>query len=338
MNTLMEISFLLRGELKGDPNTPVLGVNSLERAGASEIAFLAKRDAEPSAIQAAALVVARDNPIEYPNLVYVDDPYLAFAQLLEHFFPARPCCTGVNDSARVDVDARLGQNVRLGAFVEVGAAASIGDDTEIHSGCVVYPGAVIGRSCLVYANVVIREGVVIGDHCIIHAGAVIGSDGFGFSRDSGGIPRKIPQKGKVIIGDHCEIGANTCIDRSTIEETRLENHVKLDNLVQVGHNCRIGSGSTISALTGISGSVDVGRNVIMGGQVGIADHLRIADGVMIAGKTGVSGHIKKRGIIAGNPHMDLRGWRRMHALLRNLDDYYARIRELEKQIKELEAK
>ncbi|MBN1195828.1 MAG: UDP-3-O-(3-hydroxymyristoyl)glucosamine N-acyltransferase [Candidatus Aminicenantes bacterium] len=338
MNTLKEISSLLKGELRGNPDIRIRGVNSLARAGETEITFLVKHDAEPSAIQAAALVVARDNPIEYPNLIYVDDPYLAFAKLLEYFHPARPFCTGVSDSARVHADARLGQNVRLGAFVEVGAAASIGDDTEIHSGCVVYPGAVIGRSCLIYANVVIREGVIIGDYCILHAGAVIGSDGFGFSRDPAGIPRKIPQKGKVIIGNHCEIGANTCIDRSTIEETRLEDHVKLDNLVQVGHNCRIGSGTTISALTGISGSVDVGRNVVMGGQVGIADHLRIADGVMIAGKTGVSGHIKKRGIIAGNPHMDLRGWRRMHALLRNLDDYFTRIRELEKRISELEAK
>ncbi|MDY0296372.1 MAG: UDP-3-O-(3-hydroxymyristoyl)glucosamine N-acyltransferase [Acidobacteriota bacterium] len=338
MKTLQQISVMLNGRLSGNPEACIQGVNSLELAGVEEIAFLAKRDVDPAAFRAAALIVARDNPIDYPNLIYVDDPYLAFAQLLEDFYPATPFCAGVDDRARVSADARLGKNVRLGAFVYVGAGAVIGDDTEIHSGSVVYPGATIGRSCLIYAHVVIREGVVVGDHCIIHAGAVIGSDGFGFSRDSAGIPRKIPQKGRVTIADHCEIGANTCIDRSTLGETRLEEHVKLDNLVQVGHNCRIGSGTTISALTGISGSVDVGRNVVMGGQVGIADHLRIADGVMIAGKTGVSGHIKKRCVISGSPHMEARDWRRMHALLRNLDDYYARIRELEKRIAELEEK
>jgi len=329
---------MLGGEVKGDVETPIYGVNSLERAGAGEIAFLAKRNVDPRIIHAAALVVARDHDIAYPNLVYVDEPYMAFARLLEHFHPARAWCNGVDDSARVAADAQLGRNVRLGAFVVVGSGARIGDNTEIHSGTVVYPGSVIGRSCLIYANVVIREDVTMGDHCIVHAGAVIGADGFGFKRDADGVPRKIPQKGKVIIGNHCEIGANSCIDRSTIEETRLEGHVKLDNLVQIGHNCRIGEGTTISALTGISGSVDVGRNVVMGGQVGIADHLRIADGVMIAGKTGVSGHIKKRSIIAGSPHMEIRNWRRTHSLLRNLDDYFERIRALEKKLKELEEK
>jgi len=336
MITLKEICRLLDGDLQGNGEIGIQGVNSLERAGAGEIAFLVKSNIDLDGIRAAALIVARNSGIAYPNLVYVDQPYLAFAKLLEHFHPAPQFSPGISERARVDPEARLGKNVRLGAFAYIGAGAVIGDDTEIHSGAVVYPGAEVGHSCLIYANVVIREGVTLGNNCIIHAGVVIGADGFGFTRDAEGIPRKIPQKGKVVIGDYCEIGANSCIDRSTIEETRLEDHVKLDNLVQVGHNCRIGAGTTISALTGISGSVDVGRNVVMGGQVGIADHVSIADGTMIAGKTGVSGHIKKRGIVAGNPHMEIRTWRRAYSLLRNLDDYVDRIRDLERKLKELE--
>ena len=336
MTTLQEICRILGGELKGDGSTAIHGVNSLERAGAGEIAFLARSNVDLAGIHAEALIVSRKSEIAFPNLVFVDQPYLAFARLLEYFHPALAFSEGIDERAVVDPDARLGKNVRLGAFSYIGAGAVIGDETEIHSGVVVYPGAEIGHSCLIYANVVIREGVTLGSNCTIHAGAVIGADGFGFSRDTEGIPRKIPQKGKVVIGDCCEIGANSCIDRSTIEETRLEGHVKLDNLVQVGHNCRIGAGTTISALTGISGSVDVGRNVVMGGQVGIADHVKIADGTMIAGKTGVSGHIKKRGIVAGNPHLDIRTWRRSYSLLRNLDEYVERIRDLERKVKELE--
>jgi UDP-3-O-[3-hydroxymyristoyl] glucosamine N-acyltransferase len=196
----------------------------------------------------------------------------------------------------------------------------------------------IGKNCLVYSNVIIREGVEIGDDVIIHSGAVIGADGFGFTRDSNGIPIKIPQKGSLIVGNGCEIGANTCIDRSTIEETVLNSHVKLDNLVQIGHNVTIGSGTAISSQTGISGSTVIGQGVTMGGQVGIADHVKIADGVMIAAKTGVTGNIDKRGIVAGIPHTGIREWRKSWVIFRNLEKYIDRIKVLEEKIREMEEK
>ena len=336
MNTLESIARFLDGEARGNPATPIRGVNSLEQASHDEITFLVKKGFDPATLKAGALIVARGSMVEYPNLIYVDHPYMAFARLLDYFHPAIPFCEGIHPDARVAETATLGKNVTLGPFTTIGEDAGIGDNTQIHSGVIVYPGAKVGNACLIYSNVVIREGVSIGDHCIIHSGVVIGADGFGFSRDSEGIPRKIPQKGRVTIGSHCEIGANSCIDRSTIEETRLGNHVKLDNMVQVGHNTHIGDGSTISALTGISGSVRVGRNVIMGGQVGIADHVHIADGVVIAGKTGVTGHIKSRQIISGYPHSEIRKWRRSQVLLRNLDEYVERIATLEEKIKKLE--
>ena len=142
--------------------------------------------------------------------------------------------------------------------------------------------------------------------------------------------------GRVVIGDGCEIGANTCIDRSTIEETVLEANVKLDNLVQIGHNVRIGRDTAISAQTGISGSTRIGAQVIMGGQAGIVDHIEIADGVMVAAHTGVSNSIKTRMVVAGLPHMEISEWRRNIVLARNLGAMRDRIRMLEKKIKEME--
>ena len=220
----------------------------------------------------------------------------------------------------------------------MGENSEIGENTEIHSGVIIYNDVKIGNDCIIYSNVVIREDVDIGDNVIIQPGVVIGGDGFGFTRLQDGTPVKVPQKGKVIIGSHCEIGANTCIDRSTIEETVLGDYVKLDNMVQVGHNVKIGKFTAISAHAGISGSVQVGENVIMGGQVGIADHVKIVDGVMIAAKSGISGNIKRKGIVAGIPHQDIRKWRKNHAIFRNLDNYVERIKALEKKIKEMEEK
>ena len=278
-------------------------------------------------------MVGRKSKLEYPNLIYVDEPYLAFARLLEHFFPHRRFSEGIDAKASVSKSAIIGENVSIGAFSYVGDGAAIGDRCEIHSGVKIYPDVKIGKNCLIFSNVVIREEVEIGDNVVIQPGAVIGADGFGFTRLSDGTPVKIPQRGKVVIGNNCEIGANTCIDRSTIEETVMADYVKLDNLVQIGHNVKVGKGSALSALCGVSGSVDIGENVIMGGQVGIADHVNITDGVMIAAKSGISGNIKTKGIYAGIPHTDMKSWLKNYAIFRNLHKYIERLKNLEKNVK-----
>lgn len=334
MPNLNELSQLVGGRLKGDPGFEITSVNSLQKAGPTEIAFSIKDNIDVGPLHAGALVVGKKSPVTYPNLVYVDEPYLAFASLLEFFFPHHRFNREISSNAVVCAGAVLGLGVSIGAYSYVGENTIIAENTEIHSGVKIYHNAKIGKNCIIYSNVVIREEVEIGDNVIIQPGAVIGADGFGFTRLKDGTPVKVPQKGKVIIGNNCEIGANTCIDRSTIEETVLNDYVKTDNLVQVGHNVRIGKFTAISALTGISGSVDVGENVIMGGQVGIADHVTIADGVMIAAKSGISGSVKKRGIVAGIPHQDIRKWRKNHAIFRNLEEYVERIKILENKIKE----
>lgn len=339
MPNLRAICQKIEGHLKGDPNLDIRGVNSLHLAGKGEITFCANPKTDISSIQADALIVQSESPVDFPNLIYVANPYLAFAQLLEFFKPRKPFCDGIDASAIVSPEAKLGKHVRVGAMSYVGDGCQVDDHTEIHSGVVIYPNVKIGAHCLIYSKVVIREGVEIGDHAIIHPGVVIGGDGFGFAMDSDGIPRKIPQKGKVVIGNHVEIGSNCCIDRSTLEETLIEDHVKMDNLVQVGHNVKIGQGTRISGQTGIAGSVNIGKNVVTGGQVGIADHLTIEDEVMIAAKTGITGNVLDKGItIAGYPHQDIRIWRKSQVILRNMQTYIDRIKKLEKRIQEMENK
>jgi UDP-3-O-[3-hydroxymyristoyl] glucosamine N-acyltransferase len=338
MINLKEINQKVNGRLKGNPDLLISSVNSLEKAGPTEITFSIKETVRVETLKAGALIVRKNSQLRYPNLIYVEEPYRAFARLLDFFFPARRFNEAIDPRAVVADHAKIGKNVSIGPFSFVGEGCEIGDHCEIHAGVTLYPRVKIGSHCLIYANVVIREDVEIGDHVIIQPGAVIGADGFGFTRLSDGTPIKIPQKGKVRIGSHCEIGANTCIDRSTIDETVLDDYVKLDNLIQVAHNVKIGKGTAISALTGISGSVEIGENVVMGGQVGIADHARIPSGVLVAAHTGVHGQVKQKGPIAGTPHQELMTWKRNQAILKNIEKYVDRIKQLEKKINEMEEK
>ncbi len=340
MANLKEIAELIGGRLQGNPASEIIGIQALNKANRDEIAFVAKEkeSLDLSPIKAGALIVAADSRMHYPNLVYVADPRLAFARLLEFFHPQQPFCTGIDSNASISEKALIANHVRIGPFSYVGANSQIGENTEIHAGVIIYRDVKIGCDCLIYSRVVIRENVEIGDRVIIHPGAVIGADGFGFGRTAEGAAVKVPQVGKVIIGAGCEIGANTCIDRSTIEETTLAENVKLDNLVQIGHNVRIGKNTTISAQTGISGSTEIGEQVVMGGQVGVADHIQIADGVMIAAKSGVSGSIKTKMIVAGIPDQEIGAWRKSVVLLRNLGAWKEKLRQLEIKIKKAEEK
>jgi len=340
MANLKKLAEIVGGRLQGDPGREIKGVQALAKAGRDEIAFVAreKEGLDLAAIHAGALIVAADSLIDYPNMVHVADPRLAFARLLEFFHPQRPFCTGIAANACISEKARVAADARIGPFSYVGENSRVGENTEIHAGVIIYRDVKIGRDCLIYSNVVIRENVEIGDRVIIHPGAVIGADGFGFGRTADGAAVKVPQVGKVVIGSGCEIGANTCIDRSTIEETVLAENVKLDNLVQIGHNVHIGKNTAISAQTGISGSTEIGEQVVMGGQVGVADHIRIADGVMIAAKSGVTGSIKTRMIVAGIPDQEIGAWRKNVVLARNLANWKEKLQRIEKKIKELEDK
>ncbi len=338
MTTLNEIARLLKGTLKGDSEFQIKSVRSLLKAGKDEIAVSFKEFKNTDRLNSGALVVKRGSSISYPNLIYVDDPHISLALLIRYFFPDLPVKNGNPDLITISQDAKIGKDVIIGDFCRISENVTIKNGTVIDPGVIIYPGVTIGSNCKIYSNVVIRENSIIGSNVIIQPGAVIGSDGFGFARDSKGIPVKIPQKGRVVIGDNCEIGANVCIDRSTLDETVIGSNVKIDNLVQIGHNVKVGDCTTISAQSGISGSTKVGENVIMAGQVGLADHIKIGNNVIIAAKSGVSGNIENDRIVAGIPHNDMMKWKKNSVIFRNLEKYIERIKIMEKKIENLEEK
>ena len=338
MTDLKKISKIIKGELQGNSEYDISSVNSLHKAEKKDITFVVKEETNLDDVKAGALIVKKGSKIEYPNIIYVQDPLLAFAELMNFFYPHRKFSEGIDKNAYVSDTAEIKKNVSVGVFSYIGQNTRVGENTEIHAGVIIYNDVKIGKNCIIYSNVVVREHVEIGDNVIIQPGAVIGSDGFGFARMPDGTPKKIPQKGKLIIGNNCEIGANTCIDRSTIEKTELNEYIKTDNLVHIGHNVKIGKSTLIAAQTGIAGSTEIGENVIMGGQVGIADHLKIEDEVILAAKTGVTGNIKEKTIVAGYPHQEIKKWRRNYAIFRNLEKYIEKIKAIEKKIKELEEK
>ncbi|MEN8223061.1 MAG: UDP-3-O-(3-hydroxymyristoyl)glucosamine N-acyltransferase [Acidobacteriota bacterium] len=338
MRDLKELSKLVKGKLNGNSELKIRTVNSLDNAGPDEIAIAVKPEMVTEKIRAGALVVTEKSGIRYNNLIYVDDPFIALSILITHFFPVERFNHGVGKHVSISGSAAIGEGCSFGDQTYVGENVKVGKNCEIHSGVKIYNNVRIGDNALIYSNVVIREDVIIGDGVVVQPGAVIGSDGFGFARDNEGKPLKIPQRGNVVIGDNCEIGANVCIDRSTLDTTYIADSVKIDNLVQIGHNVKVGESTSISAQSGISGSTEVGKNVIMAGQVGLADHIKIGNGVMIAAKAGISGNVKDKSIVAGIPQQDLMSWKRSQVILRNIEKYIKRIKILEDKIGSTEEK
>lgn len=338
MENLKKISTYLNGRLRGDENFQIKSINSPYRASVNEIAVTVKDSIDISNINAGALVVKEGSMLDFENLIYVKDPHIALARLIEMFYPDIPFTSGIDEFVYIAPTAKIGENVSIGSFSYISEGVEIAENCRIDSGVKIYRNVKIGDNCTIYSNVVIREDVKIGKNVIIQPGAVIGSDGFGFARDSEGKPVKTPQKGIVIIGDNCEIGANTCIDRSTLEETVIGDYVKIDNLVQIAHNVKVGKSTAISAQTGISGSTEIGKKVIMAGQVGLSDHIKIGDGVIIAAKCGVSGNVDNGKIVAGIPHQDFMAWKKRSVIFKNIGKYIERIKILEKKIKSWEEK
>lgn len=242
-------------------------------------------------------------------LLLTEQPRLAFAkagQLLR----ATPSSTGIHATAIIAASARIGANVSIDAYTVIGERVEIQEGTQIGSGCSIGDDVHISADCHIYPRVVIYPGTTLGNRVVIHAGCVLGSDGFGYVRDTGsGAYTQFPQQGKLVVEDDVEIGANTTIDRGALDETRIERGTKLDNLVHIGHNVQIGRNVVIAAQTGISGSSSVGYGAVLGGQVGIGDHAHVGPGVILGGGTGVLNKKILRGVgmvFWGRPAQPLR--------------------------------
>ena len=327
--TLGEIVARLGGEAVGEVKAPLSGVATLDSAGPSQIAFLAnpRYRARLATTRAGAVILGpgdRD-AAAIPRIVS-DNPYAYYARTVALFHPEEAGRPGIHPFAQVDAGATVDASAEIGAFAVVGPGATIGPRARIGAHCVVGRGAAVGEGTRLYPRVTIYDGCTIGARCILHSGAVVGADGFGMARDEGRWI-KIPQVGAVRIGDDVEVGANTTIDRGALDDTVIEDGVKLDNQIQVGHNCVIGAHTVIAGCTGISGSVTIGRNCMIGGGVGITGHLGICDGVTISGFSFIAKSITAPGTYtSGMPQMPHADWLRNAAHLRRLDQLARTVR------------
>jgi UDP-3-O-[3-hydroxymyristoyl] glucosamine N-acyltransferase len=321
--TLREIVARLGGEAVGEASAPLTGVATLDSAGPADIAFLAnpRYRAKLATTRAGAVILGpgdRDHA-SGPRIVS-ENPYAYYAKTVALFYPEPAIAPGVHPTAQMHPSARVDALAHVGAFCVIGANARIAANARIGAGCVVGADVAIGERTRLHPRVTIYDGCAIGARTILHSGVVVGADGFGMARDAGRWI-KIPQVGGVRIGDDVEVGANTTIDRGALDDTVIEEGVKLDNQIQVGHNCVIGAHTVIAGCTGISGSVKIGRNCMIGGGVGIVGHLEICDGVMISGFTLVTKSITRPGTYtSGMPAMPHGEWLRNTVHLRHLDE------------------
>jgi UDP-3-O-[3-hydroxymyristoyl] glucosamine N-acyltransferase len=338
--SLAEIVARFGGELKGDGQRVVSGLATLETARPDQLAFLAnpKYRSQLAATQAGAVILAAEMAADCPAAAIVTpQPYLYFARVSQWLAETPPPPPGIHPSAVVE--CAVPASVSIGPQCWIGPDVEIGENVVIGAQCRIGAGAAVGADSLLHAGVTVYHGCRIGRRAIVHSGAVIGADGFGFARESGGAWVKIAQTGRVLIGDDVEIGANTTIDRGALEDTVIEDGVKLDNQIQVGHNVRIGRNTALAGCVGIAGSAKVGAGCTVGGGAIILGHLELADGVHVSSGTLVAKSIPAPGSYTGTvPFMAHEDWLKNFARLRHLDAMADKIRALEKRLAELEKK
>jgi len=337
--TARQIAQVINGEIIGNENVTVNSFSKIEEGKPGSISFLANPKYTHYIYNTEASIVLIDKnailekPVE-TTLIKVDNAYECIAKLLQMYEATKPKKTGIDPLAFVSTNAKIGKNCYIGAFAYVGDNVSIGDNTQIYPHATICENTTIGESCMLYPNVTVYHGSLIGDRVILHAGSVIGSDGFGFAPSTHGYD-KIPQIGVVTIENDVEIGANTCIDRSTMGSTYIRKGVKLDNLVQIAHKTDIGENTVMSAQVGVAGSTKVGQWCMFGGQVGIAGHITIGDKVFLGAQSGVPGSLKSNQQLIGTPPMEQRPYFKSQAIFQRLPEMYKQLNALQKEIEEL---
>jgi UDP-3-O-[3-hydroxymyristoyl] glucosamine N-acyltransferase len=334
-----EIARLLNGTIEGDENASVSKLSKIEEGEPGSLSFLGNAKYTPFIYksQATIVIVGKDFVAEKPvrpTLIRVEDPYSAFAKLLEFYNQIKLNKKGVSDQAFISSTARLGKDVYIGPLAFIGENAEIGDNSKIYPQTYVGDNVKVGTDTTLFAGVKVYSDNVIGSRCIIHSGVVIGADGFGFAPQTDTNYMKIAQIGNVIIEDNVEIGANTTIDRATLGSTILRKGVKLDNLIQIAHNVEVGENTVMAAQSGIAGSGKVGKNCMIGAQVGIVGHLTVGNNVKVAGQSGVTTNLKDDVVVFGSPAFDAAKYRKAYVHFRNLQKLVDRVDELEKKLNE----
>ena len=324
--TASELAVLLNGRVVGNPEVRVRRLAKIESAGPGSVSFLSNPEYERFiyGTEASIVIVAetfepsQDLPQDL-TLLRVEDPYRAFARLLEAYDAILKRQEGIHPTAVVDEEATLGEGCFVGPGVVVERGAVVGDRVELHAHVHVGRDVRIDQDTVLQSGVRVLDRCVIGRRCTLQAGTIVGSDGFGFAPKEDGTYAKVPQTGNVVIEDNCDVGAMTTIDRATLGSTVLKNGCKLDNLIQVAHNVVIGEATVIAAQTGIAGSTTIGSRCMIGGQVGIGGHLTVANGSRIAAKSGVSASLIQEGqTYQGNPAVPVKQFQKFQIALRRL--------------------
>ena len=338
--TLRAICDQIGGELAGNGEERISGVNALEAAQPGELTFAEDEKYAPQVrrTHASAIIVPKRFPVIHEhNLLRVDHPRLAFLKAMVLFQPRDVPLGGVHPSAVVSPEAILARDVTVRECVVIRPEARIGEGTIIESGAHVGHGAVIGQHCFIGPNVVLMYGVRLGDRVIIHGGTVVGGDGFGYVWASGR-HLKVPQLGNVVIEDDVEIGANVCVDRATLGSTVIRRGTKIDNLVQIAHNDSIGEDVIITGQVGLAGSVTVGNRVMFGGQSGVVDHVTIGDDVRIGAATPVTKNIKAGQTVWGFPARSVARVKRELASVAHLPKLMLRLKEVLSRLGSIESR
>lgn len=334
-----QIAQFVQGVIEGDENATVNTFAKIEDGKPGAISFLSNPKYTHYIYDTVSSIVLVDKSVELEKptkatLIKVDNAYECVAKLLQLYESMKPKKTGIDSLAFISPSAKIGENVYIGAFAYIGDNVVIGDGCQIYPNVVICENAKVGNDCLFYPNVTIYHDCHVGNRVTLHAGSVVGSDGFGFAPSENGYD-KIPQIGIVTIEDDVEIGANTCIDRSTMGSTYVRKGVKLDNLVQIAHNTDIGANTVMSAQVGIAGSTKVGQWCMFGGQVGIAGHITIGNKVFLGAQSGVPSSLKDNQTLIGTPPMEKLPYFKSQAIFQKLPDLYKQIQKLQKEVDEL---
>jgi UDP-3-O-[3-hydroxymyristoyl] glucosamine N-acyltransferase len=334
MQTAKSLAEAVGATLEGDGAVELRGVAAPERAGPHDLIYVDKaKHADRAAASAALCVIAAENiALKGKTVLRTSHPKFTFVKAATLILERTPIATGIHPTAVIAPLARVSQTAGIAPFAVIGEDAHVGEGTQIGAHSVIGAGCWIGDYCRIHPRVTLYAGVRIGHRVEIHSGAVIGADGFGYAQGEGRY-WKFPQAGIVEIAEDVEIGANTTIDRGSLDDTRIAEGVKLDNLVHIAHNCQIGAHTVIAAQVGLSGSCEFGKHVVVGGQAGFGEQCYLEDGAVIGGQSGVLGGktIRSGQTVWGTPARPLEKFKEQFA-------WQARLPELAARIKQLEAK
>jgi UDP-3-O-[3-hydroxymyristoyl] glucosamine N-acyltransferase len=327
---LVQIATTLGARLEnGSPDIEITGVAGIREAGPGQLTFVAnpKYAGAARTTKASAVIVSDEFPVISAALLRSKNPYLTFAHALELFCQAPRYEPGIHPTAIVHPSAVIGADAHVGPYVVIDQDVEIGMNAVLLAHVVIYRGARIGDGFFAHAHAVVREGCQLGNHVLLQNGVVIGADGFGFAKDDSGHWYKIMQPEPVILEDDVEVQANSCIDRASVEKTRIGRGTKIDNLVQVGHGSHIGEHSLLASQVGLAGSTEVGNHVILTGQVGVVGHCKVGDGAIVTPQSGVAGDVEAGAIVSGAPAVDHKLWLKYSAVLPRLPEIARAVRK-----------